>query len=329
GKYVAADLDAFVYSRYANYILEHGKAMAQDMFRYAPLGHPDAAQLAVENGFPYFQVILFKTLKLIGQIATLSFTNSFMPFLIFLALAVATFFIVRKISSKKNAIISGIGILYVWTLLNYAFKIFNKEFTFDYLNVIHTTIVFALMCLFFFLLVRRLFSMGTALLATTILAFMPAYLFRTMGGVADHDATGMMFFMLIIYLYIAGWQAKKSVYNILFGVSAGLATLGMFATWPGGGNFLYLIFGAAITIEVILNILKKSDVYVYVSWFMIWAGAEIWLGFLNIQYLLGSFTTLIATLGFVLSIVHYLLFLDHRLHLKRILKIEKITMSCI
>jgi asparagine N-glycosylation enzyme membrane subunit Stt3 len=325
GKYVPADLDAFVYLRYAKYMLEHGKFMAADFMRYFPLGHPNPEQLAIEQGFPVMQVYLFKFLGGLASLVTFNFTNSFAPFLAFVIIAAIVYLVVKK-WSKEKAIISGISIVYVWAMLNYVFKVFNPEFSFDYLNVIHTTMVFAVTCLFFYLIIGRMFSKMTALIGTTILAFMPPFLFRTMGGVADHDAAGMMFFMIVLYFYIVGWQSKKVIHNIMFGSLAGLTTLVGFFAWPGGGNFLFLIFGTTIVVEVVLNLFKKSDFFVYVLWFVTYFGASLTLGTIAIGTMLRSFTTLIATLAFVLAIVYYVVFLQTKFNLRKKLKINKINL---
>ena len=84
-----------------------------------------------------------------------------------------------------------------YLLLHYLYKfvhLFNNSVTYDFIYVIYPAITLGLTLLVFFLLVQSVFGTFTGLIATAALGFSPSYLFRTMVGVADHDAIGM--FML-------------------------------------------------------------------------------------------------------------------------------------
>src|SRR3989338_6510457 len=182
-KYIAADLDAFLFYRYGEYILEHGTHLVNDAMRFYPYGEP-WDMLIYHQGFPYFLAYLYKFVHL-----------------------------------------------------------FNNSVTYDFIYVIYPAITLGLTLLVFFLLVQSVFGTFTGLIATAALGFSPSYLFRTMVGVADHDAIGMFMLILSIYFYILALKQENKWFSVLFGFITGISTIFMVAVWPGSGNFLYLILG--------------------------------------------------------------------------------------
>ncbi|MCX6750084.1 MAG: hypothetical protein NTZ83_01365, partial [Candidatus Pacearchaeota archaeon] len=72
---------------------------------------------------------------------------------------------------------------------------FSDKMTLRYIDVIYPVIFFALsMIVFFFFILKLTKSKATALLSSFFLAIIPAYLFRTMAGVSDHEPIGMFAF---------------------------------------------------------------------------------------------------------------------------------------
>ncbi len=249
GKYIAADLDAFLWYRYGEYILEHGTHPTFDPMRFVPVGEYWEPLLHPLVGFPYFLAYLYK----------------FIHF-------------------------------------------FNSTVTYDYIYVIYPSIVLGITLFVFFLLVKTVFSAPAALLATAALGYHPAYLFRTMTGVADHDAVGMLMLTLSLYLYIIALKQEKKWSGLFVGFLTGLSTILMVIVWPGGGNFLYLILGGTTIIQIFLNVFHENEYYAYTAWFVTFASGLDYLGLFDISQLIGSTTTELASAAFGMATVYYFLF---------------------
>ena len=88
-------------------------------------------------------------------------------------------------------------------------KIFSPEIDFNLVAIVSPVIFFILgLIVFFFLCLLLAKSKSVALIASAFLAYSPAYLFRTMTGVLDHDALGIlgMFTCLLIFtIGIKNW----------------------------------------------------------------------------------------------------------------------------
>ncbi|MBI4440746.1 hypothetical protein HY639_01120 [Candidatus Woesearchaeota archaeon] len=248
GNYVAADLDAFLFYRYAEYILEHGTAMEHDSMRYYPYGEPWDL-LHGHQGFPHFLVMWYKFLHF-----------------------------------------------------------FNGAVTFDYAYIIYPTAILALTLLVFFLLVQTVFGSFAGLLATAALGYSPAYLFRTMTGVADHDAVGMLMLTLSLFLYMKALQQETVKMSVFYGFLTGLSTITMVFVWLGAGNFLYLILGGTTLVQIFLNLFHEKDYFAYLTWFITFLSGLEYLELLSIGDLLGSTTTEMVVLALGTGTIYYLLF---------------------
>jgi len=155
-------------------------------------------------------------------------------------------------------------IAYLYKFIN----IFDSSATLAYADVIYPVVTFVIGLLFFFLLVARLFDKKIALLSTLFLTIIPAYLHRTIAGFSDHEALGMIFFFMALYLYVVAWQSKKVYFAVLFGVLSGIATVLMALAWGGGVNFIYIIIGGFTLVELFLGKLKRKDYFIYLFWFL-------------------------------------------------------------
>ena len=62
---------------------------------------------------------------------------------------------------------------------------FDPSVTVEYVHVIYPVVAFILGTVFFFLLMKKVFNWKVALLSTSFLAVLPAYLYRTMAGFSD------------------------------------------------------------------------------------------------------------------------------------------------
>jgi len=152
-------------------------------------------------------------------------------------------------------------IAYLYKILN----LFIPSITIEYVDIIYPIIATAVLSVFLFLLVKRLFDWRVGLLSVLFINIMPSFLFRSLGGSSDHDILGMMFFVMALYFYVVAWQSNQIKYNFLFGVIAGTVTAVGYLT-AGLITFVYFIIGIFLTIELFLEKFDKKDYYVLISW---------------------------------------------------------------
>ncbi|MBI4149102.1 glycosyltransferase family 39 protein [Candidatus Woesearchaeota archaeon] len=158
---------------------------------------------------------------------------------------------------------------YIIAYLYKGWAFFDANVTIEYADVMYPVIAFAISQLFFFLLVSRLFSRKVALVATLLLAFLPAYLFRTMAGSSDHDAMGIMFMHITLYLYVVAWQQKQPWKAGLVGALTGVATMLTGVTWPGGVFPIYVIISLFVIGDIMLKKFMLKDFCVHWAWFLV------------------------------------------------------------
>ena len=162
-------------------------------------------------------------------------------------------------------------------------SIFSSNFTLELVDIIYPAIAFAISMIFFFSLVRKLFSSNVALLATAFLAILPSYLFRTLTGISDKEALATVFFYAAFYFYVVAWKSDNIKKAVIFGSLAGIATGLTMVIW-GGGGFIFLTIALFTLIELFLLKLNKKDLYYYVPW--------IFFSFLTLYLLYGEKFTL-------------------------------------
>lgn len=213
------------------------------------------------------------------------------------------------------------------------YKILNAiipSITLEHVDVLTPVIAYAIAAIFFFLLVRRLFDNRTALFATLLLSIMPTFLYRTMAGFSDHDAPGMMFQFITIYLFIVAWQAKTTKGAVFFGLLSGISASLAGLVWPGGNNFLYLIFGGFILVEILLDKFEKKDFFMFVSWFLpILIILTLMTNILTFRAMFTSLTTMMMVLGLGVAIVHTLVYHYNIIKIKNFDRIPKGIISLI
>ncbi|MEW5896704.1 MAG: STT3 domain-containing protein [Nanoarchaeota archaeon] len=209
----------------------------------------------------------------------------------------------------------------------YLYKVmhlFNPSVTLDYADVVYPVLAFAIGAVFFFLLARRLFNFKVALVSTLLLAIMPAFLQRTMGGSSDHDALGIMFMFMAMYFFVVAWQSKAMTKSLIFGALAGIATGATGLSW-GAWKFLMLVFGLFMFIEFFLHKVEEKHIYQYA---LCLAMAIIvmtgWVPLFTLKSLIMSLTTGFSL--FVLLIVALDLVLYKKDWLKLKPRLEKINL---
>jgi len=129
-------------------------------------------------------------------------------------------------------------------------RVFNSEISIQFIDVIYPVIFFALgLIVFFFLVYLLTKSKITALISSAFLAFIPAYLYRTMAGFADHEAIGMFAFFLTLLCYSLALkfldkQEKKNkvlIKTILWGLLIAFVSAFTIASWGGIAKFILMI----------------------------------------------------------------------------------------
>ncbi len=190
--------------------------------------------------------------------------------------------------------------------------VFSPDITVELIHVAYPAIAFIFIMIFFFLFVRRLSDTHTALLSTAILSVMPAFLFRTLSGVSDKEAMGLVFMFAALYLYVASWQNKDLKKSALLAILAGISTGILGLIW-GGVSFLFVIFAIFSLTQIIINRFGKKDFYTYTLWMLtsIIILNQFYPSRFSINTFLTSLTTLVMLGVFLFALVHFLL-----IHLK-------------
>jgi len=164
-------------------------------------------------------------------------------------------------------------VVYLYKLLH----IFSSAVTLEFADVIYPAVAFSIALVFFFLLVKELFDYKIALLSSLFLIVVPAFLFRTLSGISDKEALGVVFMFAAFYFYVVSWRSKTLIRGLIFGMLAGLSTAAMGLTW-GGVYFVFMIIGLFALVEIFFDKFKKKDLIIYGVWLI---SAEI---LLNILY---------------------------------------------
>ncbi len=170
-------------------------------------------------------------------------------------------------------------------------------------NDYYPLIVTAIMSIFLFLLIRKMFEWKTAALTVLLINVLPSFLFRSMGGSSDHDILGMMFLVMAFYFYLLALEAKKIKFNILFGFIAGvIAVLGLMTA--GSINFFFMTASVFILIEIVLNRLTKNDFVVLTSFLLTFTLLLIGMNRNSLTGLIASFTTGLFYLDFIVGLFY-------------------------
>src|SRR3989339_447362 len=141
-------------------------------------------------------------------------------------------------------------------------KIFYPEIDFNLVAIVSPVIFFILgLIVFFFLCLLLAKSKSVALIASAFLAYSPAYLFRTMTGVLDHDALGIlgMFTCLLIFTLGIKKYHESLAKTFLWGILLGLSTAFALGAWAGGITFLFMIIPAVILIHYLFNLEELKE----------------------------------------------------------------------
>ncbi|MEK6852707.1 MAG: STT3 domain-containing protein [Nanoarchaeota archaeon] len=157
---------------------------------------------------------------------------------------------------------------YVLAYLYNIIKIFDSDVTLLRVDILYPIIFFALAVIAFFFLVKKLFDIRIALVATAFLAVVPTFLQRTMPGFSDKEPLGTLLFFTAFYFLVTAWQEKRIKWVATYGAIAGLFTGLLGLTW-GGVSFAILIIAFTFLIAFILGKFSKRIFALYAAWLIV------------------------------------------------------------
>lgn len=134
-------------------------------------------------------------------------------------------------------------------------------------HIIYPVIAAVFCFIFFFLLVKELFNIKIAAIATLFLAVIPAFIYRTGAGFADHEALAFVFMFAALWMFVKAWNNKNTIRStIISGALTGL----MIMTW-GGYKFLFAIISFFVLATLIFRSkeLTPERIKTYLIWFAI------------------------------------------------------------
>ena len=172
-------------------------------------------------------------------------------------------------------------VVFIWKF----WKMFDSDATLRFVDVISPVVFFGLgLIVFFFLIYMLTKSKITALISSIFLAIIPTYLYRTMAGFSDHEAIGMLAFLLTLLAYTFALKFLDKEHNkeknyllktILIGLLVGFLAALTIVSWGGVAKFLFMIiplsFGLfwLIKTQNLENVNKKQlkkYILFYISW---------------------------------------------------------------
>ena len=205
------------------------------------------------------------------------------------------------------------AIAYFYKFLHF----FNPDVTVGYAHVLYPPVAFVIGLIFFFLLVRKLFDYRIALLSSLLLTIIQSYLFRTIAGVGDKEAFGMIFFFAALYFFVCSWKSETLKKYLIFGALAGLSTGIMGLVW-GGFAFVVSTIGLFCLITFVFLKYEKRQYFIYTSWYITFYFFMILFRNYNLNTLIGVYYNALATMALFAGFINLLII---KFYLKE--KIEK------
>ena len=196
-------------------------------------------------------------------------------------------------------------IVYLYKFLHF----FSSSITLELADVLYPAVATGIGVVFFYLFVKKLFNARAALIASAFLIVVPAFLYRSMGGVSDKEALGIMFMFAAFYFYISSLKAEKIVPCLAHGFFAAVSTGLMGLSW-GGVTTIFLVVGLTIIVELFLGKLKRKDVYAYALFIfvLVFILTQLSDGRFNFGSLITSFTSGIMFIALGIALVNLILF---------------------
>lgn len=164
---------------------------------------------------------------------------------------------------------------------------FGGNLPIELISIIYPVVFFVLGIVAFFIFVLGLTkSKITALVSSSLLAFIPIFLYRTMAGVGDHEPLGFFgFFATLAFFVFFFGRLNEGRYNgrkELIIISLLLAFTSLFTAftnvgWGGIANYLYMIIPFAFLVTYFLKFKQVSNlqegrktVLMFIGAFFVW-----------------------------------------------------------
>ena len=135
-------------------------------------------------------------------------------------------------------------------------------------HIMYPPVITAISLVFLFLFVRKIFDAKVAIVATAFLAVIPAYIYRTGAGFADHEALAMLFMFISLWLFSLMWTTSNRMRSMIYGISAGVFSTALYFSWPGGYRFLTVSLASLAILATVFSKPSKTQVIGYISWFV-------------------------------------------------------------
>ena len=195
-------------------------------------------------------------------------------------------------------------IAYLYKFLHF----FSNSITLELADILYPPIIIAIGLVFFYLFVKKMFNARAALIASAFLIVVPAFLYRSMGGVPDKEPFGIAMMFAAFYFYVSSLKANDLKPSLVYGFFAGIATGLMGLAW-GGVTTIFLVVGLTTVVESFLGKLKRKDVYAYALFVFVTSIILVYFsgGRFNFGSLVTSFTA--GSMFFALAVVLVNLFL--------------------
>ncbi len=163
------------------------------------------------------------------------------------------------------------------SVLAHSYKLIGNVFdiSFRFYDVISPVIFYIIGIILFFILCYVLTSnKWLSLGASSFLAVVGSYLYRTMAGFSDHESIGMasLFLCFLVFTlaikYLSNKKSRVWWKSLIFGALIGLTTTIVIGAWGGVASFLFIIFPLSYFLIWIFNSRKKDLSFIYNSLIM-------------------------------------------------------------
>jgi len=151
-------------------------------------------------------------------------------------------------------------------------KLFSPSITFNYSATISGAVIFAMILIaFFFLCLILTKSKAASIMSSALLAYSPAFLFRSMAGFYDHDHIGVLAIILslIVFTFSLKRFEKSWKETIIWGLALGLFSAIVLVSWGGAMTFILVCFPVALLVYYLLdNKNKENFLLFYLLWML-------------------------------------------------------------
>ena len=178
-------------------------------------------------------------------------------------------------------------------------------------NVLSPVIFYCLgLIIFFFLVYILTKSKFASLISSSLLAFSPAYLYRTMAGFSDHEAIGMVavFACLLFYLILLNNFEKDWKRTILYGLGIGFLTSLVFVSWGGAVSLIIMMIPFSFGLYWLFKCKDRKKAIVF---YLVWIASSILSpGIFHSSLIGGMIGRFSGTYGLVVPAIFGLILLD-------------------